>query len=146
MASQEEYKDFEYSLLTDGIEVNVRPFYAEELSQPSIHKYVFVYKVRIKNFTENKVQLMSREWHIVEGDGTKYNVNGEGVVGKQPILDVNEEFEYASQAILFENNGMMFGSYNFKVIDTNSEMNVKIPPFSLDIQSYHNDNFSNYLD
>lgn len=134
MASQEEFDSFEYSLFTNGIEVFVKPFYAEELSYPDMNKYVFIYKVRIKNFSKNKVKLISRNWHIIESDGTSYNVNGDGVVGKQPVLEVNEEFEYASQAVFFNNNGLMYGSYKFVDLENDSEIEAEIPAFSLDMR------------
>lgn len=120
---------------TNGIEVSVKPFFAEDLSQPSSNKYVFIYKIHIKNSSENKVQLISREWHVIESDGTSYDIEGEGVVGKQPVIDRGEEFEYASQAILFGDNGMMYGNYYFENLEDNSEIKVKIPAFPLEKES-----------
>jgi ApaG protein len=124
---------YEYKSQTDGVEVCVRPFYAKELSHPSQNKYVFVYKVKITNYALNSIQLISREWNIVEEDGTKYHIEGEGVIGKQPIIESGSDFEYASQAILYQKSGIMYGIYSCVNMNTLEVIEVKIPAFSLDV-------------
>lgn len=129
------FNPYEYTALTKGIEVTVRPFYAEELSQPASHKYVYVYKVSIKNNSQSPVKLVSREWHIVEEDGTAYNITGEGVIGKQPVIEIGAAFEYASQAILYSKTGIMYGTYNCINLTNSENIEVSIPAFSLDLES-----------
>ena len=126
---------YEFKMFTSGVEVCVRPFYAKELSQPSINKYVFVYRVKIKNMTSDDLQLISREWHIVEEDGTKSSIQGEGVIGKQPFIKSGEDFEYASQAILYLPSGIMYGIYKCVNQKTLQDFDIIIPAFSLDIPS-----------
>ena len=132
MQLQEEYNKHEYKSFSNGIEILVKPFYADELSKPYMNRHIFVYKIKIKNNSTNKVQLLRRKWKIVENDGTNYSIEGEGVIGKQPVIESNEEFEYASQAILYADSGIMYGTYSFINLDTNNVMEVEIPAFSLD--------------
>jgi len=126
---------YEFRSLTEGIEVIVRPFYAQELSQPNNHKYVYVYRVKIKNHSDYPIKLMSREWHIIEEDGISQNVSGDGVIGKQPIINTDQDFEYASQAILFAKTAIMYGTYNCQNLKNHEMIEVAIPAFSLDLDT-----------
>jgi len=137
MPSQEKFNSYEYSLQTNDIEISVRPFYADELSSPRQNKYVFIYKIKIRNFSSNAVKLLKRFWNIVDSDGMIYVVEGEGVIGEQPIIKPGQEFEYASQAILFSSSGMMYGKYNFINTNTNDNFDAKIPAFSLDSEDFN---------
>ena len=124
---------YQYCAKTNEIEVYVRPFFANDLSEPAFHKYVYVYKVKIINKCEGTIKLLSRKWHIVEEDGTHNVITGQGVVGQQPVLKTDEEFEYASQAILYSKSGMMYGEYNCIYLENDETISVKIPAFSLDL-------------
>lgn len=125
---------YQYNAVSYGIEVQVRPFYAKELSDPFSHKYIYMYTVKITNKSEDSVKVVNRKWHIIEEDGTHSVIGGEGVVGQTPILSAKTGmFEYTSQAILYNKSGIMYGEYSCKKIDKNGEIiNIKIPPFSLD--------------
>ncbi len=133
MQSQETFNPYNYRQVTQGIEIIVRPFFAKELSDKSNHKYVFIYKIAIKNHSPSSIQLISRKWHIIEKDGTTNSTIGEGVVGQQPIIEVNSEFEYASQAVLYTESGIMYGSYFFTNLSNSESIEAIIPAFSLDI-------------
>jgi ApaG protein len=122
-----------YRSKTEGVEVCVRPFYAKELSQPHNNKYVFVYRIKIINHNINSIQLITREWNIVEEDGTQHYLEGEGVIGQQPIIEPGQNFEYASQAVLFKKSGIMYGFYHCINLRTNEYMEIEIPAFSLDV-------------
>lgn len=129
----ETYKNpFEYKAYSYNIEVSVRPFYADELSDILSNKNVFIYKVKITNNSEHTIQLISRRWHIIEQNGINNVIEGEGVVGKQPIIEPGKNFEYVSQAILYSSEGIMYGEYRCKNLVTQKEFDVTIPPFSLD--------------
>jgi len=58
-----------YRAVTRNIEVQVRPFYLEDRSDPSENRYVWGYQVTIDNQSDDFVQLMSRYWHITDGSG-----------------------------------------------------------------------------
>jgi len=52
------------SATTHGIEVTITPHYHEDLSKPSLHKYVHSYEVTITNHSGLDVQLLRRHWII----------------------------------------------------------------------------------
>ncbi|TIU89218.1 MAG: ApaG domain [Mesorhizobium sp.] len=70
-----------YRAVTRNIEVLVRPFYLEDRSDPSENRYVWGYQVTIDNRSDDFVQLLSRYWHITDGQGRVEEVRGAGVVG-----------------------------------------------------------------
>src|SRR6478735_54547 len=65
-----------YSAVTRNIEVQVRPFYLEDRSDPSENRYVWGYQVTIDNQSDEFVQLLSRYWHITDGTGRVEEVRG----------------------------------------------------------------------
>lgn len=59
-------------------------------------RYTFKYKVNITNNTTDAVQLVGRHWIIRNATGPESEVQGAGVVGRQPVLMPGESFEYTS--------------------------------------------------
>ncbi len=120
-----------YSAVTREIEVTVQPFYLPEQSSPPEERYVFAYRVRIRNRGGETVQLRNRNWRITDSRGRTYEVHGEGVVGEQPVLAPGESFEYTSGTPLATASGIMLGSYEM-VTGDGERFDVTIPAFSLD--------------
>jgi ApaG protein len=58
-------------------------------------------------------------------------VSGAGVVGKQPVLQPDERYEYESSCYLQSDVGLMHGEYIFKNLSDNSLFKVSIPEFIL---------------
>lgn len=85
-----------YSAVTRNIEVQVRPFYLEDRSDPSENRYVWGYQITIDNQSDDFVQLLSRYWHITDGTGRVEEVRGPGVVGDQPELNPGDSYQYTS--------------------------------------------------
>jgi ApaG protein len=79
--------------------------------------YVFSYTVSINNNLSQPAQLKNRYWLITNGDGEKVEVQGEGVVGEQPIIQPNESFEYTSASMIKTEVGTMEGYYEFEFAD-----------------------------
>ncbi len=121
----------QYSAVTDGVEVTVRPFFLPDRSSPSEGRYVFAYAVRIVNHGEKTIQLRNRNWRITDAQGRMQEVHGAGVVGQQPVMAPGEKFEYTSGTPLATPSGMMFGSYEM-VTEDGEQFEVEIPAFSLD--------------
>ena len=120
-----------YNSSTRSISVTVEPYYLEEQSTPELSHYVWAYKVVIHNKGKEIVQVKSRYWRITDSNGKIQEIEGEGVVGEQPVIKPGEKFEYASGAPLTTPSGIMAGSY--QIISNNGEVfNVAIPAFSLD--------------
>lgn len=123
-----------YKSITNNIGVSVEPFYLDQESEPDENHYVWGYQVHIENNGQETVQLERRHWIITDGNGETHEVEGEGVVGEQPILEPGEVFEYTSGAPLSTSSGFMVGRYKMK--DRNGKyFDVDIPAFSLDIPS-----------
>ncbi len=117
--------------ITDGVKVTVETIYQPEYSNPMNEHYMFAYKVHIENLTDYSVQLLRRHWHIFDSNGTKREVEGEGVVGQQPVIEPGESHEYVSGCNLKTDMGSMHGSYQMKRIVDEGEFNVNIPEFYL---------------
>jgi len=118
--------------VTENIDVCVEPFYIEEriIEQESI--YVFGYKITIKNNSAYNVQLLSRHWFITDSNGQQSEVQGEGVVGEQPVIEPLGEFQYTSGSNFKTPVGTMHGTYDMVCQSNNpTYFKVKIPPFLL---------------
>jgi ApaG protein len=115
---------------TRGIRVEVTSTYLPERSSPSDQQYFFTYTVRITNVGSERAQLVSRVWIITDLDGHVERVEGPGVVGRQPVLDPGEGFEYASFCPLKTPVGSMEGTYRM-VTEDGDAFDAIIAPFSL---------------
>lgn len=81
---------------------------------PDKDKYVFAYKISIRNDGQQSVQLISRYWLITDGNGKKTEVQGEGVIGEQPHIQIGDSFQYTSGAVLDTPVGTMQGYYEMQ--------------------------------
>lgn len=118
---------------TEGIRITVRPRYVPEQSRPSQRHFVFAYYVRIENVGQDTAQLVSRRWLIHDSVGRDTEVEGEGVVGEQPVLAPGRVHEYQSFCVLQSGSGHMEGSYRFVRAD-GSAFEAQIPRFILDAE------------
>ena len=118
------------SIKTEGVRVDVQTAWIRDQSNPSLDHYVFAYKIRITNESRFEVQLMSRKWIITNGLGEKRVVQGDGVIGQQPVLDSGEEFTYTSGCLLETPVGTMEGYYVMRTQD-GREFQTPIEPFLL---------------
>ena len=116
--------------ITEGVRVNVEAIYMETHSYPEKNRYVFAYRIRLKNFSQRTVQLLRRHWIITDSNGETNEVHGEGVVGEQPLLEPDQEYEHTSGSHLKSPVGTMHGSYQMKTTD-GEEFEVTIPCFTL---------------
>lgn len=117
--------------ITDGVKISVDTIYQPEYSNPANEHFMFAYKINIENLSEYTVQLMRRKWHIFDSNGTKREVEGEGVVGQQPVIEPGESHEYVSGCNLKTDMGSMKGSYEMKRVADHDEFEVEIPEFYL---------------
>ena len=116
---------------TDGVTVSVISQYLPDQSEPKAHKYIFGYHIRIDNGSPYTVQLLRRHWTIIDAHGVVREVEGEGVVGRQPVLHPGESHEYISFCNLFTEIGKMYGSYLMKRLDDETTFRVTIPEFKM---------------
>ena len=108
--------------ITHDIEVAVQSFYLDNESDPEKPLFLFAYRVRIENHGYETVQLLKRHWIITDGDGQVRHVEGEGVVGEQPVLKPGESFEYTSGCPLSTPVGTMRGRTDQPVATMNATL------------------------
>ena len=120
-----------FTKTTNSINITVKPYYLDEQSEPDDQHYVWAYQVTINNLGQETVQLKNRYWKIIDSNGSKQEVKGEGVVGEQPILNPGEKFEYTSGTPLSTPSGFMEGYYEMETKNGNT-FDATIPLFSLD--------------
>lgn len=116
---------------TRAILVRVEPQFLDEQSSPEDHHYFWAYYVEIENKGSEPVQLLGRHWRITNSHGAIQEVNGEGVVGEQPVILPGEVYSYTSGAPLGTPSGFMDGEYQMES-PNGDDFLVNIPAFSLD--------------
>jgi ApaG protein len=115
---------------TEGVHIHVSARYSGEHSSPLTNHWFFLYTIRITNEGSARVQLLSRHWLITDATGELREVQGEGVVGKQPVLEPGEAFEYTSGCPLETPFGNMEGTYEM-VREDGSRFEARIARFEL---------------
>ena len=120
-----------YTKTTKSINITVNPSYLDDHSEPEDQHYVWAYQITINNLGKETVQLKNRYWKIIDSNGTKQEVSGQGVVGEQPVLNPGEKFEYTSGTPLSTPSGFMEGYYEMETIE-GVKFEAYIPQFSLD--------------
>lgn len=111
-----------------GVEVKTR--FLEEQVQDGEPCYAFAYTVTIKNRGRVGAKLLSRHWIITDSDQRVQEVQGDGVVGKQPFLEPGESFRYSSGTLLETPVGSMRGTYRMLAED-GTVFEAPIPDFTL---------------
>jgi len=121
---------FPNAATTDGVTVRVSVSYLPEQSEPERGRWFWAYHIRLENEGTETVQLLTRRWVITDGRGARHSVEGEGVVGEQPVIEPGASFDYVSGCPLATPSGAMQGSYQM-VREDGAVFAVEIPRFSL---------------
>jgi ApaG protein len=121
---------FRETATTDGITIRVAPNFLDEQSQPSAGRWFWSYHIRIENHSDEAVQLLTRHWKITDGAGNISHVDGDGVVGEQPVLEPGEAHDYVSGCPLPTPSGSMEGHFRFIRADASTFL-AEIPLFAL---------------
>lgn len=116
--------------LSQGIRITVRPEYLPDQSDPDRPRFVFAYHVRIENVGTQAARLRARHWRIHDSIGEDLEVEGEGVVGEQPLIRPGGVHEYQSFCVLKSPGGHMEGEYRFQRAD-GTRFEAGIPRFIL---------------
>ena len=121
---------FQHAALTEGVIVRVAVNFLPEQSRIDAGKWFWVYHIRIENESDQAVQLLTRHWRITDGRGMINLVEGDGVVGEQPLLQPGQSHDYVSGCPLTTPHGSMEGHYTFRRAD-DTLFEVAIPFFPL---------------
>ena len=115
--------------ITKGVKVSVETEYQPSYSSPSQYHYVFTYRITIENQSEFTLQLMRRHWNIHDAGFNQREVEGDGVVGQQPVLEPGQTHQYVSGCNLKSGIGKMVGTFEMERIVDGSKFKVNIPEF-----------------
>lgn len=119
------------SKISEGVQISVETFYQADYSNPANHEFMFAYRISIENHNKFTVKLLRRQWYIFDSDGQNREVEGEGVVGEQPVIETGKQFQYVSGCNLRTEMGKMQGYYLMENLNTKNTFYVKIPPFEM---------------
>lgn len=113
-----------------ALSVKVKTSYLPEHSNAAEDQYVFSYTISVTNSGDTAAQLIARRWVITDANGDESIVEGEGVVGKQPLIQPGETYTYTSGSVFNTPVGTMHGHY--KMLDNNQQAFwIDIPVFRL---------------
>jgi len=116
--------------VSHNIAIQVETAYLPEQSDPEKKRKVFSYNITITNNEPQPVQLLRRHWRIVDGDEQAQEVEGEGVIGEQPVIEPQQSYSYTSGTVLATRVGSMQGHYLMKTSD-GEKFNADIEPCTL---------------
>ena len=121
------------SKISGGVKISVETFYQPEYSNPLNNEFMFAYKITIENNNDFPVKLLRRHWHIYDSDGSMREVEGEGVVGIQPVIDPGASYQYISGCNLRSEMGKMNGTYLLENVNNKKTFDVSIPSFEMHV-------------
>ncbi len=117
--------------VTEGVSIMVETFYQPSQSNPIKSEHLFAYRITIENLSAYPVKLHSRHWHIIDSNGSHREVEGEGVVGQQPVIQPGDSYRYTSAVNLLSDIGKMYGTYQMENLFSKKKLTVAIPEFKL---------------
>ena len=121
---------FPHEATTRDVTVRVSVSYLADQSEPARGRWFWAYHIRIENGGEAAVRLLTRHWVITDGRGARHSVEGEGVVGEQPLILPGGSYDYVSGCPLGTPSGAMQGSYQMESA-VGDGFDVAIPRFPL---------------
>ena len=105
-----------------------------EQSDAREHQYAFAYTVTIRNTGDVTAQLIARHWIVTDAEDHREEVRGLAVVGHQPVLKPDEQFEYTSWTRIATPHGTMRGTF-FCMTEDAHPFDAPVPEFSLTLTS-----------
>lgn len=118
--------------ITEGVKISVNTIFRADLSDIIQGRFFFNYTIEIQNTNNFDVQLLHRDWFIFDSLNDASYVSGEGVIGVQPVLGIDQIFSYTSGCELHSELGSMHGFYTFRNSLTGEFFQVHIPKFQLE--------------
>jgi ApaG protein len=117
--------------VTCGIKISVETTFEGTFYKNYKVNFAFGYKITIENQSKDSVQLNSRYWEVLDALNNIEIIEGEGVVGRKPVLKPGESHTYNSGCLLTSPFGSMQGHYNMVNFSTTNKFIVTIPSFKL---------------
>ncbi|MFN8436616.1 MAG: Co2+/Mg2+ efflux protein ApaG [Cytophagales bacterium] len=117
--------------ITNGVKISVETSFLPGYTNSDREHFVFSYQITIENNSEYTIQLLRRHWFIFDSIGELREVEGEGVIGQQPVLEPGQLHTYVSGCNLRSNMGTMKGTYLMERQIDGHNFEVLIPEFQL---------------
>lgn len=117
--------------VTRGIKISVKTTFEGTFYKNYKMLFAFGYHITIENQSKDSVQLTSRHWKIKSSLSRTEYIDGEGVIGKKPVLKPGESHTYRSGCLLSAPMGSMSGHYNMINFTSTKQFKVAIPSFKL---------------
>lgn len=115
--------------VTKGIKISVQTTFEGTFFKNYKMHYAFGYTITIENQSKDAVQLTSRHWKTYDSLNDMETLDGEGVIGKKPVIQPGESHTYNSGCLLTSPIGAMKGHYNMVTMDSTEKFRVYIPTF-----------------
>ncbi|MFT6797636.1 MAG: ApaG protein [Maribacter sp.] len=115
--------------VTKGIKISVNTNFEGTFFKNYKMHYAFGYTITIENQSKDAVQLTSRHWRIYDSLNDMETLDGEGVIGKKPVINPGESHTYNSGCLLTSPIGAMRGHYNMFNFNSHEKFRVLIPTF-----------------
>ena len=119
------------SQITRGIKISVKTSFEGTYFKNAKLHFAFAYLITIENQSKDSVQLTYRHWDIYDSLNSAEIVEGEGVVGKKPVLKPGESHTYNSGCLLASPHGSMSGFFTMINFTTTRTFKVVVPSFKL---------------
>ncbi len=117
--------------ITNGIKISVlTSFEGTYFKNYRLH-FAFSYQITIENHSKDSVQLITRHWEISDSLNNTEVVDGEGVIGKKPVLKPGDSHVYSSGCLLSSSFGAMKGYFNMVNFTSTRNFRVLVPSFKL---------------
>ncbi len=117
--------------ITRGIKISVLTTFEGTYFKNHKMHFAFSYHITIENHSKDSVQLVTRHWEIFDALNQMEQVDGEGVIGKKPVLKPGETHTYSSGCLLCSPHGSMSGHFNMINFTTSRSFKVIVPSFKL---------------
>lgn len=117
--------------ITRGIKISVMTTFEGTYFKNHKMHFAFSYHITIENHSKDSVQLTTRHWEIYDALNHVEVVDGEGVIGKKPVLKPGETHTYSSGCLLCAPFGTMKGHFEMINFTSTRDFKVIVPAFRL---------------
>jgi ApaG protein len=117
--------------VTKGIKISVKTSFEGTYFQNYRLHFAFHYHITIENKCKDSIQVVARKWEIFDALNRMEIIEGEGIVGKKPVILPGETHTYESGSLLTSPIGAMRGFFEVVNFTTTNKFKVSIPTFQL---------------
>jgi len=115
--------------VTKGIKVSVHTTFEGTFFKNYKMHYAFGYTITVENQSKETVQLTARHWDIFDSLKEMETVDGEGVIGKKPVIQPGKTHTYSSGSLLASPIGAMKGFFQMVNLGSTEKFLVEVPTF-----------------